>query len=201
MNAFSPFAANIQGHSSSREATIAANAIAAMKEAGTVVVAHATTPGFGPGYGYYAHRLHQDGSLGLSIGDVCQTESEAWLSVAIALAVYKPGAVQMTSREFGSTWKANVVCKDGSLGMLERRSRLEIRRVSGQYAVFSVERCYLDGEEPRDVRQLQEGQAFATLPEAAGYVEQFIAGYEGAAADDHEAAVEAQHERDRETFL
>ena len=178
------------------ETTLAAKAIAAIKEAGRVAVSYHSTHGCGPGF--YAHWVGGDGSLGRSIGTVSPTEAEAWLSVAIRLAEYKPGVLQMTSREFGTIWTANVLCQDGSLGSLQRRSRFEIRKLSGQYEVFLLDRNYLRGKEARDVRQDPQGDSFATLTEAAGYVGQYIADYEDAAADDREAAIEAQRERERE---
>ena len=180
------------------EATVAANAVAAIKEAGRVAVDYDATRWGGPGF--CAHWVRDDGSRGLDLCIVGATEEEAWLLVAIALAGYKPGALQMTSREFGSVGTANVLCPDGSLGFLQRRSRLEIRKLSGQYEVFVVQRRYLRGEDPRDVRQEPVGGPFLTVAEAAGFVDEYIRDYEGAEADDREAAIEAQREREREAF-
>lgn len=180
------------------EATIAANAVVAVKEAGSVAVDYDATRWDGPGF--CAHWVRKDGSRGLSLCIVGATEEEAWLLVAIALAGYKPGVLQMTSREFGSVWTVNVLCPDGSLGSVERRSRLEIRKLGGQYEVFVVERRYMRGEDPRDVRQQPVGGPFLTVAEAAGFVDQYIGDYEGAAADDREAAIEAERERAREAL-
>lgn len=177
------------------EAAAAADAIAAVKETGRVAVAYDPTQ-WG-GLGFYAYWVREDGSAGLSLCSEGSTEAATWLSVAIHVAAYKPGVLQMTSREFGSVWTANVLCQDGSLGMLERRSRLEIRKLSGQYEVFLVERRYLRGEDPRDVHQSPQGEPFATVAEAAGFADNYIRDYEGAAADDLEAAIEAQRERER----
>jgi len=171
-----------------------ADAISSLKASGRVVVRPSTSPGAGAGF--YARRLRENGTEG-ELLTVSTTEDDAWLSAAVCLAEYRPGEVQMTSREFGSVWTANVLCKDGSLGSLERRSRLEIRKSQGQYNVFVLERRYLRGEDPKDVRQRQEGGPFATLAEAAGYVGQYIGGYAEAAADDRAAAIEAQAESDR----
>ncbi len=174
----------------------AAVAIDKVKKANKVDVRYVSTHGV-DGPGFYAHWLRGDGSLGSDIGRVCATEAEAWLSVAIHLVEYRPGALQMTSREFGSTWTSNVQCLDGSLGSLERRSRFEIRWVDGQYEAYLVDRRYLGNDTPRDVRQYIQGDPFTTLAEAAGFVGQYIADFEGAVADDRDAAVEAQRERDR----
>lgn len=179
------------------EATLAANAIATIKETGKVTVS-GCSHGLGPGF--YAHWVRADGRLGMSFGAGSETESEAWLSAAITLAAYKPGALQMTSREFGLTRIANVQSEAGSLESLELRRRLEIRKVGGLYEVFLVERRYLRGEEPRDVKQHPEGAPFATLQEAAGYVGRYIADYEGAAAEDRESAIEAQADPEPDVF-
>ncbi|HIH2744977.1 TPA: hypothetical protein ACYLN4_000646 [Burkholderia lata] len=178
------------------EATVAATAIAAVKEAGRVAVAYDPTKW--RGLGFYAYWVRDDGSAGLSLCSEGSTEEETWLSVAIHLAVYKPGVLQMTSREFGSILTANVLCQDGRLGILEQRSRMEIRKLGRQYEVFVVERRYLRGEDPRDVHQHPAGGPFVTVAEAAGFIDQYIGDYEGAAADDREAAIEAQRERERD---
>ncbi|MCA8198474.1 hypothetical protein [Burkholderia vietnamiensis] len=177
------------------EACRAARVIAALQATGKVTVRHSSSPGDDPGF--YARHKRADGSEGMLIS-FSATEADAWLSAAIKLAQYKPGELQMTSREFGTTWTANVLCKDGSLGTLQKRSRLEIRKLGDQYEAFVLTRRYLRGEDPLDVRQQQQGGPFATLADAEGYVRQYIKDYEGAAADDHIAAVEAERERVRE---
>lgn len=184
----------VGGYATARED----QAVAAVKASGEVAVRHDSTPGSGPGF--YARRVRADGSEGLMLG-VDATEAGAWRKAAIELAVYRPGRVEMTSREFGSTWTANVVCQDGRLGMLERRNRLEIRALDGQYAVFVLTRRYLGDEPPEDIYQRQDGGQHATLADAAGYISRYIADYEGARAEDHAAAVEAQAEQQRETEL
>lgn len=182
----------VSGYATTREE----QAVAAVKASGRVAVRHDSTPGSGPGF--YARRLRPDGSEGRSLGGVDTTEAGAWRKAAIALAIYRPGRVEMTSREFGSTWTANVVGQDGRLGTLERRSRLEIRALDGQYAVFVLQRDYLRDEPPEDVSQRQDGGLHATLADAAGYISRYIADYEGVVAEDHAAAVEAQAEQQRE---
>nr|BAO18895.1 hypothetical protein [Burkholderia sp. M701] len=178
------------------EGAVAANAIAAVKEAGRVAVAY--DPAQWGGLGFYAYWVREDGTAGLSLCSEGSTEAETWLSVAIHVAAYKPGVLQMTSREFGSVSTANVLCQDGSLGVLQRRSRLEIRKLSGQYEVFLVERRYLRGDDPRDVHQHPEGGPFAAVADAAAFIDQYIGDYEGAAADDREAAIDAQRDRERD---
>lgn len=103
----------------------------------------------------------------------------------------------MTSREFGSIWTANILCTNGALGSLEQRFRLEIHKTNGQYEVHLGQRRYTDGEPPRDGRRVPQGEPCSTLAEAATYVEEYIRGYEGAAADDRAAAFEAQLEQDQ----
>lgn len=173
-----------------------ADAISRLKASGRVAVRLSTSPGFGAGF--YAYRLRENGSEGEFLG-TSATEDKAWLSAAIRLAEYKPGELQMTSREFGSVWTPNVLCNDGSLGMLERRTRLEIRKLQDEYAVFSINRRYLSGENPRDVYQRQEDDRFATLGQAADYVGRYIGDYAEAAADNRASAIEAQAESDAES--
>ncbi|MEX3555318.1 MAG: hypothetical protein VB131_01385 [Burkholderia gladioli] len=173
-----------------------ADAISRLKASGRVAVRLSTSPGFGAGFD--AYRLRENGSEGEILGS-SSTEAKAWLAAAIRLAEFKPGELQMTSREFGSVWTPNVVCKDGSLGMLERRTRLEIRKLQGEYAVFSINRRYLPGEDPCDVRQRQEDGRFVTLGQAADYVGRYIGDYAEAAADNRVSAIEAQAESDAES--
>jgi hypothetical protein len=168
------------------ETAIAVTAVDACKAGGTVAVRYEAKGHDGPGF--YINRVRFDGSRGLEMGPVKATEEEAWLYAAVRLAYYKPGVLQMTSREFGPVYKSNV----------ELRQRLEIRKISGKYEVFRFECQYQDGKEPRDINQSPQDVVFATLAEAAGYVGDYIADYEGAAADDREAALEAHFERERE---
>ncbi|WP_206146782.1 hypothetical protein [Burkholderia sp. Tr-20390] len=172
------------------------DAISRLKASGGVAVRPSTSPGFGEGFD--AYRLRENGSEAEILGSGA-TENEAWLSAAIRLAEYKPGVLQMTSREFGSVWTTNVLCKDGSLGILERRTRLEIRKLQDEYAVFSIYRRYLRGEDPCDVRQRQEDGRFVTLGQAADYVGRYIGDYAEAAADNRASAIEAQAESDAES--
>lgn len=184
-------------YGSGRQAGRLAEAIAELKASGEVAVVRETRPGSGAGFCAYQVR---DGRRGMGIGPVVNaTEEQAWLSAALYLARFKPGVVQMTSREFGAVSTPNVLRPDGNLGVSTRRSRLEIRQLDDQYHVFRVERRYLDGDEPKDVRQEPTEQTFATLAQAAGYVGQYIADYEGAAADHFYDAVEAQRHSDRES--
>lgn len=76
--------------------------------------------------------------------------------------------------------------------MLERRLRLEIRKLHGQFEVFLVQRRYLRGEQPADVLQQQGDRPFATLADAAAYVGRYISDFNGASADDQASAMEAQ---------
>lgn len=147
-----------------------------------------------PEPGFACYHLRRDGSLGASLGTASDTEDDAWLMAAVRLAEYKPGAIVLTSREFGSSWTANVLCPDGSLGMLEERNRLEIRKVMGRYEVFFLTKSYLKGREPKDFRQHPLYVFAPTLGEAADYVGRYIGDFEGAATDDREAALEAHRE-------
>lgn len=157
-----------------------AEAIAALKEAGDITVAYLT---HAPEYGFYACSLCRDGSLGHPMGDAHETESEAWLSAAFRFAAYKPGVLQMTSREYGAASRGSAY-------------RMEIRRMHGQYHVFTVKSGCQHGEEPKDMWQSQDEGAFATLGQAADHVERCIAEFEGLNAEYLADAAAAQRERD-----
>lgn len=171
-------------------------AIAACKATGQVEVRQCNSRGFGSGF-YSNWVSRYEGRTGMTISGPSETEEMAWLEVVVKLAKYKPGTLQMTSREFGKTGTPNVQCADGSLGFLEIRSRMEIRKIAGQYEVFLMERRYLENEEPYDIRQHPQDGVFETLADAAGYVGKFISDYEGAAAEYHDEALEACRERER----
>lgn len=172
-------------------------AIAACKAAGQVVVSQGNSRGLGSGF--YGSWTDEYGRPGLTICGPCATEDAAWTALVIQTAKFKPGVLQMTSRDFGHFRSANILCADGTLGVLERRSRLEIRKISGQYEVFLMERRHLGKEEPYDIRQHPQGRAFKSLADAAGYVGDFISDYEGAAAEERADAIEAHRERERQS--
>lgn len=165
-------------------------AIAEWRRTCRVAVNPISTPG--QGFGFYAHRVRDSGSLGLAITGPCATENGAWVLAAFRLARIKLGGLILTSREFGSRWQANTLRLDGSLGVLEWRSRLEIRWLGSAYIVVSVDRRYLEGEVPRDVEQRVVATELSTVSSAAEFVVRYIADFEGAAADDRDAALESQ---------
>lgn len=165
-------------------------AIAELRGTCRVAVNPISTPG--QGFGFYAHRVRDIGSFGLTIAGPCATESDAWALAAFRLARIKVGGLVLTSREFGSRWQANTLRLDGSLGVLEWRSRLEIRWLGSAYIVVSVDRRYLEGEVPRDVEQRVVATKLSTVSSAAEFVVRYIADFEGAAADDRDAALESQ---------
>lgn len=165
-------------------------AIAELRHTCGVAVNPISTPG--QGFGFYAHRLSDSGSVGLAITGPCATENGAWALAAFRLARIRLGGLVLTSREFGSRWQANTLRLDGSLGVLEWRSRLEIRWLRSAYIVVSVDRRYLEGEVPRDVEQRVVSEELSTVSSAAEFVVRYIADFEGAAADDRDAALEAQ---------
>ncbi|MFY4257894.1 hypothetical protein ACOTCG_09870 [Achromobacter xylosoxidans] len=164
--------------------------IAELRRTCKVAVNPMSTPG--QGFGFYAHRVRNNGSVGLAITGACATESGAWVLAAFRLARIKLGGLILTSREFGSRWQANTLRLDGSLGVLEWRSRLEIRWLGSAYIVVSVDRRYLEGEVPRDVEQRVVATELSTVSSAAEFVVRYIADFEGAAADDRDAALESQ---------
>lgn len=165
-------------------------AIAEWRRTCRVAVTPMSTPG--QGFGFYAHRVRDSGSLGLAIAGPCATENGAWVLAAFRLARIKLGGLILTSREFGSRWQANTLRLDGSLGVLEWRSRLEIRWLGSAYIVVSVDRRYFEGEVPRDVEQRVVATELSTVSSAAEFVVRYIADFEGAAADDRDAALESQ---------
>jgi len=169
------------------ESADAAPAVAACKALGNLVVLYEAEGRIGSGF--YLYRLNFHGKPGSVIGTANASEEDAWLTAAVRLAYHKPGMLQMTSREFGRTYVSNA----------ERRTRLEIRKIAGQFEVFHVECWYAEDKEPKDILQNPQDVVFATLAEAAGYVGQYIGDFEGAAIEDREAALEAHFERERES--
>jgi hypothetical protein len=147
---------------------------------------------------FSCHRLRDNGTIGLSLAISCATEQDAWIMAAISLCKIHPGMVIMTSREFGSVWTANVLCPDGSLGMLEKRNRFEIRKMNSGFHIFHMTKRYLPGCDPEDSSQNYFGEIFSTIGQAADYIGRYISDYERAESEYRAEALEWQREQERD---
>ncbi|GBG14435.1 cyclopropane-fatty-acyl-phospholipid synthase [Novimethylophilus kurashikiensis] len=114
----------------------------------------------------------------------CSSELEAWRQVVERLALVKPGETVWRSSEFGRVTTTNVLLKDGELGAMTRKKRIEVRRLEDHYELFLLERRYLPGEYPRDTRQDRlpvygHPWQFSSLDEARKAAHMDICDYEG----------------------
>lgn len=112
--------------------------------------------------------------------------SAAWDQLLERLALTRPGRLLLTSCTFGKVYFPNAAI---------HHKRLEIRQVGNSLVVYSLDRLYIPGLEPRDVQQHREGE-FASISEAAAFVDQFLRGFQDAVDDDHAAAL--AHARETE---
>lgn len=154
-------------------ADIEKSAIAIAKKNG-ISVGLKSTPGYGPGFysSYFS---------GFGVGP-CDSEDAVWAQVVERLALIQPGEVVYGSREFGEVSTANVRCPDGGLGTAIRKSRLEVRNMGEHYEIFTVQRLYLRGTDPRDVIQTRLGYGgetykYASVAEAKNEVSGYIGDY------------------------
>ena len=163
-------------------------------KANGATVTHRTSPGFGPGwYGDVNNRL-------VVVPSAKATEDEVWALLLERMCLTSPGRLAMTSCEYGAVHSVNVLGKDGKLGVSERRSRLEIRRVDGAFQILHVERVYPPAQEaPYDIRQYRESYGneitvFKDIGSAAVYVSNSINDYAQAASEFVADALEHQAE-------
>ena len=160
--------------------------VAAAQRSGKACVEYTATPGLPPGYNCYA--LTEDGSRSHCIAAGLESENAAWMAAAMHFAYLRTGELVMVSREFGPLYHAALLDADGSMGMLARRHRLEVRRVDGVYEVFHVVRAPNEEGRLLDAKQTSLGIRAAELGQVLPQVARFIDEYEGVALDDWRAA-------------
>lgn len=104
-------------------------------------------------------------------------EDTLWFRVCVHLVLFRPGVVVLTTREFGSIARQEVL-PNGLQVLVEHRSRLEVRQAGLGFDVYWLKRRYQIGQVDQDVMQQMVSQTLETIGSAADFAWQFIGSYE-----------------------